>query len=365
MYILKRDEVEAYSISKPFAIYENGNYYGLFLKRNNKVRSLFSPVSLNERIIPVEFRTDKKFIYNLLSFKGKYRSTFIYLNVSKNNENLKFEGTIFYNGELKKFGFNGSSGTTSEIFRVNFIGNYNKNELISLLKALLPRKLLNVLSKFKVLYFENKAEPRIPFEIAFQNLGMFVKTIMSTNNLETTDFDLKKGYIRRVLLISNSWDERFRYSSKETDEIYSTIKNSIETQIIKDKVRIQEFISLCKDNDLLFISSHAEANGIDLGDIKLNLETVKLLEKTPRFVFLNNCYFEGMEELVRELLKRGSKVVVFSPFKVPDSWHTKFFTLTFFSTLSKTYDFDLSFYLASEVSRRKNYYNHLLYRVCV
>lgn len=365
MYILKREEVETYSIPEPFAIYENGNYYGLFLKRGNKVRNLFNPVSLDERIIPVEFRTDKKLIYNLLSFKAKHKSNFIYLSVSKTNEGLNFEGITFSEGELKKFSFKGATSIVSEIFKVNLINNYNKKQLVGFVKTLLPRKSLRVLTKSKVLYLENKVEPRIPFEILFQNLGMLVKTIMNTNNFDETELDLKRGYIRRVLLISNSWDERFRYSSQEADEIYSTIRNSMETQMIKDRVGIQEFSSLCRDNDFLFISSHAEENGIDLGDFKLNLETVRYLEITPRFVFLNNCYFEGIEELVKELLKRRSRVVVFSPFKVPDAWHTKFFTLTFFSTLSKTYDFDLSFYLASEVSRRKNYYNHLLYRVCV
>ncbi|MEN2998874.1 MAG: hypothetical protein ABDH28_07580 [Brevinematia bacterium] len=360
MHFLKKEEIKSYTTLSPFVIFSNNTYYGVFIKKDGKVKNLGPLISLPESYLPEEFKKNHKFIKEVIEFKRRKASSLTYLKVSLNNSTLTFDA-IFHRKTIARLSFKKDIGTLPKAFDNTSTKEMFYNNLPSIVVTIIPSKLLKLLSNAKVLYLETDEESsRIPFELIAYKMDILVKRVIGINKEK-----LAKNYIKSALLIGNGWDKRFKLCASEAVELYNIVKDRFSSEIICDSMKIEEFAKKIQEKDILFISSHAEENGISLGEDIINADNTKFIPKFPNIVFLNNCYYFGIEEFVREILQKGSSTVIFSPFKVPESHQTKTFTHAFFETLAKSYDLDLSLFTAMKVSKAKKHYNYLLYRFCI
>ncbi|MFN4244911.1 MAG: hypothetical protein ACK4F9_02020 [Brevinematia bacterium] len=358
MYFLRKEEVSKSTNLGPFIIFTENTYYGVFTKKNGKLKNIGNLVSLPTRVLPKEFRKNFDFVEDVVKFLVAKKSGVLYIKVYYEGEELVFEGLKFKN-HISKFKLKGNFNKTFE----NFLEYNNRNmlKLSSIILNILPNEVLNLISNQKIVYIEfNDSAEKIPIELIRTKKDVVIKRIMSSNKRY-----FSKNYFKNIVIIGNSWDNRFKHCYLEGEKVFQITKKRFSSEFICDKISLEEFSKLAMQTDSIFISSHSNNDGIDLGGFLLNKNTIKLIPKFPKMVFLNNCYFEGIENIIRYMLVNGTISVIYSPFRIPDSKETMYFTSTFFDTFSKSYNTDLAFFIASKSSKEKRYYNHLLYRFCI
>lgn len=361
MVFLRKDEVKNYTGKDPFVIFTDTSYYGVFIKRNGKIKNLGKLASLHASCLPKEFRRNFKLIENVIEFKRVKDAEFIYLKTYMDGNKIWFEGILLKRVISKFLYYKEISPKIKDMFITFSVKDIVNKGLTSLVIDVIPSELRNILNLVKVLYIESIGDSSIiPFEFILSDFDMLVKRIINVNSVSLTT-----NYFRNVLLIGNGWDKEFRMCVSEVNEIFETIKGRFSVEMVCDEIKIEELLKLLQDKDIVFISSHADSKGISIGKDRINTDYIKLTSTSPKLVFLNNCYFEGIEDMVKEVLSKGAKMVIYSPFKVPDSYNTKLFTTTFFESFSKTYDLDLSLFIAIQNSKIKGHYNHLLYKYCI
>lgn len=357
MLFLKRDEVKNYSNLPPFIITDDNQYYGIFIKKRNKLKNLGTLVSLPQNYLPAEFRKNYQFVEDVIKFMNTVRSKSVYIKVYKKDSYLYFDGIIFKK-HLTRFLHSKEIGIIPD---TNNIKNYSPEkfkELSKIFLSLIPKEILKLLPKYGIIHIESKE--KIPFELLLNKYDVIIKNIVGFNKKYYT-----KNYINKVSLISNGWDNRFSFTKSETLEIFNKIKDNFITEFTSTPMTQEEIIKTINENDVILISSHSDKTGIDLGNTKLNTSTINSITTPPKLVFLNLCYSEEIEKISKNLLNIGVNNVIYPYLKIPDSSQTKYFITTFFETLSKSYDIDLSFYIATKASKTKNHYNYLLYKFCV
>ena len=354
MYFLKKEEIPKTLNIGPFIVFTENSYHGIFTKKNGKIKNIGKLVSLPTKVLPKEFRKNFSFVEDVIKFLVAKKSETSYIKIYYEKENLIFEGVKFKN-YLHKFKLKEENSKSIEKLLNN---TQNMLKLKNVIYNIIPRQIFNLRGIIHI-DLDSKTE-KIPFELVENKINVLVKRIISTNKQY-----IHKNYFKSIAIISNNWDKKFNYCYLEGQKIFEITKRNFSSELVCNKISFEEFTKLSKENDIMFISSHATKEGIDLGDFFLNKDSMKLVPISPKIVFLNNCYFEGIEELVKHMLTNGTNLVIYSPFKIPDTKETMYFTSVFFETLSKSYDIDLSFFVALKSSKEKKYYNHLLYRICI
>ncbi|MCX8029382.1 MAG: hypothetical protein N2712_05225 [Brevinematales bacterium] len=357
MPILRKNEVKDYNNKEPFVIYDEGNYYGIFKKKEGKLNSK-SIVSIPENVLPYDLRWNYKLIYDILSFKTNYKLKFTFLEVKNSNGKISYEGVCFINANISKITSSIEIDLEKTIFNTKTISNISRKTLKHSILGIIPQEIQKVIRNTQTLYLRTHEEiSYIPFEILFDIFGILVKRVFSINKNR-----ISSGYKNKFLILFKE-DKRFKYIQEESNEIYKKLKNNFTVEISSDIKSVEDLGVLFGSNDVVFISAHTNNSGIEIGDIILNKKSIKHIHTPPKFAFFNNCHFGEIEDVVSHLINSGSIEIIYPAFKVPDSWQTKYFSTTFFGIISETYDFDLSFYITSLISKNKNYYNHLLYRI--
>lgn len=356
--LLRREEIKSYTGSLPFVVFTDRAYYGVFIKKGQRVETLGHLVRLPFSYLPREFRNSYPFVERVINFLRN--RGFIYLKLSLDNSKITFDGVLF-SRTLDKFIYTKDIGNAMELFdRVLSRNNFSKEACALTLSVIAP-EVRERIAEARVIYLEtDEKTSKIPFELVSGDADVLVKRLVSVNKKTFQD-----SFLRKVVILGNSWDERFVYSASEAREVYNAINKRFSVELICNKMKIEEFMECFQGADVFLISSHADANGIDIGEDRVTVSALRSVSRFPKLVFLNTCYFDGIEEMAREMLSGGSNLVIYPGFRLPDSFQTKAFTLMFFESLSRTYDIDLSLFIAMKASKEKNHYNYLLYRICV
>lgn len=359
MKILSKNELKNYKNLKNFIIKENDSYSGFFYKKDNTIKSYGRVVSIS---IDNLLEKNEKLLLNALRFKHKNTLRKAVLKVYRKDEKLVFELYILSPVRSRKIyeETNFSFSITEEIKRLLNSNLLNlKGNAWTLIEALVPKTILSNLQNLGIILLDTEDEINfIPFELLFDKYNIIFKRIKNSN-------EKKDLYIKNILILANGWDRKFSYTVEEGKMITEFFSKKFIIDLISHSLSIKEFFSLSENSDMLYISSHADERGIDLGNFFLDQEIIRNLPNTPKFVFINTCFFNEIENLAEEFIKKGTNSLICSYFKIPDSFQTKFFVENFFFTFSKTFDIDLSLYIAMKNSYRHKYYNHYLYRVFV
>lgn len=357
MLFLKKDEIKNSINLPPFVIITDTHYYGIFVKENNKLKSYGIPTLLPTDYLPTEFRRNYKFVEDVIKFISSKKQNQMYMKVYKKGSHLYFDGIVLRKYPIR-FLHSKEIGIIPDINRMKNYSLENFRENSKLLLSLIPKETLKLINNSGVVLIESNE--KIPFELLSSEYNVMIKNIVSFNKKH-----FPRNYIKRITLISNNWDNRFNFTKEETLEIFNKIKDKFTVEFISTPLTQEEILKTLNENDVVLISSHSDKYGIDLGNTKLTTSLLKSITKPPKLIFLNLCYYEGIDEIVKTLLDIGVNAIIYPYLRIPDSFQTKYFVITFFETLSRTYDIDFSFYIAIKSSKTKNHYNYMLYRFCV
>ncbi|MGC8766463.1 MAG: hypothetical protein ACP5QP_02060 [Brevinematia bacterium] len=360
MKILSKEEVKNYESIRNFVVKDDDVYYGFFRKERGILKSYGKIVSIS---INDFIEKDEKLIYSTIRFKYKNSIRKSILRVSKKKESLVFDLYIISHKGFQRISIDKSF--SYHIFE-EIVKIYTQNPItlkestLTLVEAIMPSAILEWFKKLAVVYLDLDEELEfIPFELLFDKYNIVFKRIKSKS-------EKKNFFIKKILIISNGWDSNFSYTVEESIKITKFFGKNFYIDFFSQKLDIKEFFSLVNGCDMLYISTHANGEkGIDLGNFYLDDEIVKSLPEVPKFVFINTCFFDRLDLLVEEFLRKGTNSLICSYFKVPDSFQTRFFVNNFFFTFSRTFDLDLSTFVAMKISSKHKHYNHLLYRIFV
>lgn len=357
MLFLKKEEVKNFSNLPPFVIITDTHYYGIFAKKDNKLRSYGSPIILPINYLPAEFRKNYEFVEDVIKFVSFTKRNHVWMKINRQNSHLSFEGIII-GKHIIRFSHSKEIGITPNAIEIKNYTLEAFKEISKILLHTIPDEILRVIKRSGVILIES--EEKIPFELLSLQYNVIIKNIISINKIR-----FPRNYIKKIALISNSWDKRFKVSKEETLEVFNKTKDKFISELISSPLTQKDILKVLNENDVVLISSHSDETGIDLGNTKLTTPLVKSITHPPKLVFLNLCYSKEIENIAKNLLEIGVEAVIYPYLKIPDSLQTKYFVTTFFETLFKSYDIDFSFYIAVKSSKTKNHYNHLLYKLCV
>jgi hypothetical protein len=348
-----------------FFVRKNNNVFGLFKKTDSKFRLASKKLlSLNLSILPKGFN-DSLLIATLM-FKYRRETRKAFLKVSRHGNHLNFYFILFDSKDFIKVEERRLFGDTlkKEILTLRESNPYHlgTDEAISLIEGIIPKNVLNYLrNKVGVLLIEVDDEiDFIPFELLTNRFNVVINRLLPSGSGNYN----RKGF-NTLSILSNGWDEKFSYTLSEGVRVFELSRDFFKkVEFVSHRIELSEFIKFM-NSDVVFFSSHADSEGVDLGNVKLNNEVISLVNSSPRVLIFNNCYFEGLYELVKFLISKGANYIVSAFSKVPDSGFTSLFIENFFYVFSRTFDVNLAMFIASRIGKSRKIYNHLLYRVYI
>jgi len=361
--IVEQGEIKGLRDGELFLVKKNGNVFGLFKKTNSKFRLVSKKfLALSLSTLPKGF--DDELVVSALMFKHRRNTRKAFLSVSQNGNHLNFSFVLFDNRDFVKIDESKpfSSTLKKEILALREGNPYYlcTSETFSLVGGIVPESILSYLKgRVGVLLIDVDDEiDFIPFEVLTNRFDIVINRPLPS---DSRTYGRKK--LSTLSIFSNGWDEKFSYTFSEGMRVFEMSKDFFKkVEFISHRVDLLEFIKFMS-SDVVYFSSHADSEGLDLGSARLNNEIINLINYSPKVVIFNNCYFDGLYELIKFLISNGANYVV-SPFsKVPDSSFTSLFAESFFYVFSRTFDINLAMFIASKISKSRRLYNHFLYRV--
>lgn len=344
-----------------------------FVKRENHVFGLFkqvkgksklvskSIISLDLSVLPEGINDD--LIVSTLIFKYRRDSRKAFLKIKETDGFLKFFFLFFEDKNITKLEDSIFFDPTvrSELSNLRNTNPHflSSNGVISLIKGLIPKTILKYIRKLGILFIDvDDNLDFLPLEILCSEFDIVINRILPSRSPAFNK-------LNTLGIFSCSWNENFEFTTLESTEVFKDAKNYFpKVDLISHKMNLTQLISFM-NNDVVYFSSHADKEGIDLGEVKLNSSIANLIGDVPKVIIFNNCYFDGFVDMIKVFVSKGTNCII-SPFsKIPDSHFTKSFIKNFFYVFSRSLDPNLSTFVSSKISKYKNLYNHLLYRVYI
>ncbi len=364
MKIVKNAEITLLS-DEIFILEREKVYLGIFKKHKDKVFLISPKLILLPKNLVTQF--SKQSIISFFLFKHRDLKNKLLINVTKEENKINFKCFLFSLNNLDVIeSFVNVDNEFLSVFDPNEMANLfikgvkNVKKMYEIFETIIPEEIKEILPKAGSIFLHLDDDlDFLPFEILYYKYLILVKRKLKPLRRRVE----RKGSEKVYALFGNSWVGLDK-TVVEVEYISEILANKgLKFETFLTKVDLFDFINTLNTSDFVFISSHADENGIDFGGFVLNESLISSLSKVPRYVFVNTCYSGSVVKFACDFVKKGTYRFLISGYRVPDSYVTANFSRRFFECFTSGMNFDDSLVLSILNNKYSKFFNYVGYRL--
>lgn len=311
----------------PFIFYDN------FTFKKNILFNLDLITNLKKKIFYLEFLNNPKEFINIYIYYDRERF-YILKNCEENGLTLKV-----YNFPEKnlKFILSKKVDLNKDFFKKDLFENneyyFIEEEIYNLFVKLTNIDICKIYNKHIQIKLDLYSS-LIPWEILIKK-GVKNRVTFSFNFIHYELNNYKSDIINKNFLEKYNNNISYFYLKPETKnsekERAISIKNNFDKIIMIDNE--DDIINNFRNDFILIISSHGylkeNVNSLILNNKMINLDVFDAIKDSPFFIIFLSCLItlSSKENILRKLIKKGLKEVIFSSFIIEDELALKFFEI--------------------------------------